>query len=248
MKCMTTKPTRNYPRSKNWIRTDNWPCIHFGSETNSRIFAKSVWCGIFLAFDKEIDSERSAEELEQLRLDILEKIKTIESTQDYPATVTALCNWCLYRDACPMWKHQAALEVKPENEYLNDPGLKLVDEYVRFKEEWDVHKKEADAKLDKLKTALIAFCEREDLSAVAGTEKKIVLSKSRSLKLPGKNTRERRDMEDFLKKVHDSEVSCLDTFALAKFIQQDLWDEAILTELDRYTSEEISYRLNISNK
>ena len=203
----------------------------------------------FLAFDKEIDSERSAEELEQLRLDILEKIKTIESTQDYPATVTALCNWCLYRDACPMWKHQAALEVKPENEYLNDPGLKLVDEYVRFKEEWDVHKKEADAKLDKLKTALIAFCEREDLSAVAGTEKKIVLSKSRSLKLPGKNTRERRDMEDFLKKVQKySEVSCLDTFALAKFIQQDLWDEAILTELDRYTSEEISYRLNISNK
>ena len=203
----------------------------------------------FLAFDKEMDSERSAEELEQLRLDILGKIKEIESTEEYPATVTALCNWCLYRDVCPMWKHQAALEVKPENEYLNDPGLKLVDEYVRAKEDWDIYKKEADVKLDNLKEALIAFCEREGLSAVAGTEKKVVLSKSRTLKLPGKNTPERREMEGFLKDVQKyREVTCLDTFALAKFIQQGKWDEAILTELDRYTSEETSYRLNISKK
>ncbi|NOR15682.1 MAG: Dna2/Cas4 domain-containing protein [Candidatus Aminicenantes bacterium] len=203
----------------------------------------------FLAFDKEMDSERSAEELEQLRQNILGKIHEIESTEEYPATVTTLCNWCLYRDVCPMWKHEAALEVKPENEYLNDPGLQLVDEYVRIKEELDVHKKEAEATLSELKAALIAFCEQEDLSAVAGTDKKITISRSQMFKLPGKNTPERRELEIYLKNTQKyDEVSCLDTFALAKFLKQGKWDEATRSELSRFTSEETSYRLNISKR
>jgi len=87
----------------------------------------------FLAVDKEMESERSAEELEQLRKEILEKIHEIESTGDFPATVSYLCDWCLYREVCPQWKHEAVLDTLPENEYLNDPGLKLVDEYVKVK-------------------------------------------------------------------------------------------------------------------
>jgi len=148
-----------------------------------------------------------------------------------------------------MWKHEAALESKPENEYLNDPGMKLVDEYVRFKTDLEIHKKEGETALKKLKEALIAFCKQEDIAAVAGTDKKITLTRSQTLKLPGKNTVERGELETFLKNIEKyNEVSSLDTYALSNILLKGLWDEATRGELSRFISEETSYRLQISKR
>lgn len=203
----------------------------------------------FLAFDKELDSERTAEELETLRQEVLEEIHEIEATEDFPATVSSLCDWCLFREVCPEWKHEAALEAKPENEYLTDPGLKLVDEYVRVKEELDLHKKEAESQMDKLREALIAFSQREAVHVVAGTEMKIAVTESQSLRLPGKNTPERRELEAYLKATGKfEEVSALDTYALAKILQSEGWDEHILNELEKYIAQETSYRLSVAKR
>ena len=100
-----------------------------------------------------------------------------------------------------------------------------------------------------MKEALIAFSEREDVSVIAGTEKKITVTGSKILKFPLKNTPERQELEKYLEKTGVyAEVSSLDTYALAKFILNREWDDQMLKELERYTSEEISYRLNISKR
>jgi len=56
----------------------------------------------FLAFDKEMDSYRTEEQLEYLRQDVLAKIKVIAAAKKFPANVSRLCVWCLYKGICPV--------------------------------------------------------------------------------------------------------------------------------------------------
>lgn len=203
----------------------------------------------FLAFDKEMESFRDLEQLEQIRQDTLKKIQEIEEAAEYPASVSRLCDWCLYQEICPMWRHEVELEVKPENEYLNDPGLKLVDEYVRLKEELDAHKMEAAEKLEKLKQALVTFCEKNQVSAVAGTEKKAVVTPYKTWKLPEKNSDQRARMLEVLKELGRSEeVMGFDTHALVKVLQEKKWEDDELEIIKEFVHQEISYRVNISKR
>jgi len=203
----------------------------------------------FLAFDKEMDSYRTKEELENLKEEVLAKIKEIELTKEYPAQVSELCNWCLYKGICPMWKHETQLEEKPRNEYLSDPGLKLVDEYVQTKKAFDEHKTEVEEKLEKLKQALIAFCEKEAVKVVFGTENKVTVKEYEYSKFPGKNTNEREELIEALKNIHRlNEVSELDVHALVRVLKDEEWDEHDLDVLKKFETREKSYRLNISKK
>jgi len=115
----------------------------------------------FLAFDKEMESSRSILELEELKKEVLLQIKKIESAADFPANESALCNWCAFYSICPRFKHLIEVEQKPVNEFLNDSGVKLVNEYVKYKDELDTFTKEHSFILDKLKEALIAFAHKE---------------------------------------------------------------------------------------
>ena len=86
---------------------------------------KLVW--YFLAFDKEMVSERNEEQLLQLKNDVQDIIKKIENCKDFPTTVSNLCDWCGYKTICPAWKHEIELENKTEEEFKDDDGVKLVD-------------------------------------------------------------------------------------------------------------------------
>lgn len=203
----------------------------------------------YVAFDKEMDSHRTEEQLETLRKETLAKIKEIESAEEFPADVSRLCDWCLYKGICPMWKHEGQLEERPENEYLNDPGLKLVDEYVRIKGELDEHRKGADEKLEKLKQALIAFCTKEEVSVIFGSENKITVKEHENVKFPGKNTEEREELIKVLQNVGKlSDVSDLDVYALSRILKNKEWDENQLDLLRKFEIREKTHRLSISKK
>jgi len=209
--------------------------------------ARLVWH--FLAFDKEMDSYRTKEELENLRGEILSQIADIESTEEFPANVTRYCDWCLHKSICPMWKHEVELEEKPENEYLNDPGLKLVDAYVELKEKIDAYRKDAEEELEKLREALIAFCEREEVQVVNGSESKISVKGYETSKLPSKNTKERAELIDTLKKLGRlEEVSSFNTYALTKILEKKEWEKDELDQLVRFWTKEKNYRLTVSKK
>jgi putative RecB family exonuclease len=203
----------------------------------------------FLAFDKEMDSYRTEKELENLRHEILAQIAEIESTQDFPANVSWLCDWCLYKSICPMWKHPVELEEKPANEYLNDPGLKLVDAYVELKEKIDAFRKEEEEKLEKIREALIAFCQREGVQVVAGSENKISVTPYETTRLPNKNTEERTQLIETLKKLGRlEEVSQFNTYALVKVLEKKEWGKDELDQLATFWKSEKNYRLTIRKK
>ena len=203
----------------------------------------------FLAFDKEMDSYRTKEQLDELKKEVLSQISKIEAAKEFPANVSWLCDWCLYRSICPMWSHGAEMEQKPENEYLNDPGLKLVDEYVRIKGELDEHRREADKKLERFKEALIAFCQRERVQVVFGSENKILVKEYESIKLPGKGTAERENLVHILERIGRlEEVSDLNVYALARILDNEDWDKEELEQMNSFWTKEKNYRLTVSKK
>jgi len=201
----------------------------------------------FLAFDKEMESYRTKKQLEGLRKEVMGEIQKIEATEAFPANVTRLCDWCLYREICPEWKHEVELEDKPENEYLQDPGVKLVDEYVKIKSELDNHKKDAEAKMEKLKEALIAFCDREKVSVVFGSANKIAIRPYESVKFPPKNSEERKNLIRLLEDIDKlNEVSDLDIHALTGVLKNKEWETHDLNHLQEFVTRETNYRLAIS--
>lgn len=60
---------------------------------------KLVWH--MLAFNEEVQSERTDFQLEHLKQDILRKISIIEKTNEFPINKTALCKWCVFQEICP---------------------------------------------------------------------------------------------------------------------------------------------------
>ncbi|MEK6963923.1 MAG: PD-(D/E)XK nuclease family protein [Nanoarchaeota archaeon] len=128
---------------------------------------KLVW--YFLAFDKEMISERSEEQLLLLKESTERLIHEIENCVEFPTNVNPLCNWCVYKNMCPAWKHEIALEKKTPEEFKKDDGLKLVDEYTELLEKENILSKEKE----KLRQKLIAYAQQYELEAVWGTEKKV---------------------------------------------------------------------------
>jgi RecB family exonuclease len=80
----------------------------------------------FLSADKEIVLTKTDEQLEKLRNDITGLIDEIESSKEFKPRKSELCDWCEFRSLCPEWGHIAKTESMPPNEYLNEPGVKLV--------------------------------------------------------------------------------------------------------------------------
>ncbi|MBS3114923.1 PD-(D/E)XK nuclease family protein [Candidatus Woesearchaeota archaeon] len=66
-----------------------------------------------LAFNKEITSERTDEQLKELQEEIVEIIQEIEEAtkeKDFPTNPTKLCDYCLYKSECPSFRHLAEIE------------------------------------------------------------------------------------------------------------------------------------------
>jgi len=69
----------------------------FGKDKN----VKLIWH--FLAHKRKIVSERSNEQLAQLKKETLDLIEKIESTKEFHPNKSRLCEWCEYKDICPAW-------------------------------------------------------------------------------------------------------------------------------------------------
>jgi len=203
----------------------------------------------FLAFDKEMDSFRTIPQLEDLRKEVINQIKSIESAKEFPPNETALCNWCAYQSICPLFKHEIELEEKEVNEYLNDSGVKLVNKYVKLKTEQKEYNYEIDEKLEKLKEALIEFCKKEGIEVVIGSDNKISVKEYGSIKFPSKSSVERKELIKLLKKIDKfDEVTDLDIYALARIVKNKEWAEKELKKLEKFETVSNDYRVSVKKK
>jgi len=204
----------------------------------------------YVAFDKEMVSTRTKEQLEDLKNRVTNLIEKIESTTEFLPQESNLCEWCVYPDLCPKRKHLYKVETLPINEYLNDDGVKLVNTYADIsakKKELKDKIDEFDAELDKLKEAIIAYSDKEGISVVRGSNNKLKISEKTKISFPAKGTPERGELEEILRKSKRwDELIELDTNALEKIVNEKSLDQEILDKIQKYLKIENKKQLYLS--
>lgn len=194
---------------------------------------KLVWH--YVAFDLEITSTRTPEQLEQLKQEIRRLINQIEADREFLPRESVLCQWCAFWDYCPLKKHEATLEKLPANEYLSEEGVVLVNKYIDYLSQ----KKEAEAELEKLREAIIEYARKNGLTKVLGSEFHVTLSRQEKLKIPAAGEEKRTLLEELIKKAGLWEkLSTLDRFALERAIRTRQLEPQLLEKLSELVSKE----------
>lgn len=242
--------TNSYLKLQEQLDTDKQLALYAIGVKNRYKDAKKIrlkW--YFLAFDKVFTSDRTNEELKNLRKDTIELIKRIEKEKKFEPKSSRLCDWCEFRSLCPNWAHLYKLEKKDENEYLKDSGLKLVNKYVELSKKKKDFTGEIDIELDKIKEALVKFSKKEGIDVVFGSNNKIKITFSKNFKFPGKGTEERRKLIETLKKLKKfDEIAVIDLHILNKIIKKETWTKEELKIVKKFAEEEESVRFYASKK
>ncbi|RJP34296.1 MAG: PD-(D/E)XK nuclease family protein [Actinobacteria bacterium] len=193
----------------------------------------------YLVFDKELRSVRTEEQLAGLKKDVIALINVIESTEEFEAKESALCEWCDYQDICPKRKHFFAIEALPPREFKEDDGVKLADRYVALKEE----EKRVAEEIEKVKHELGEYAEQMGVENVRGSDAVLSVKKAEKLCFPPAKSPDRALLERVCKDLgRFEEVSTISTPRLSKVVAGCLWGEEELKELEPYiTREEAVY-------
>lgn len=115
----------------------------------------------FLKHGVKLSSHRTREQLKKSEQLFLDTIKLIESGKFEP-TVSPLCDWCGYKNRCPMWKH----EFKELRKIDTDEVNKAINEYVELKSAITITKE----KLGELQEKISQYMDQEGVERVFGDE------------------------------------------------------------------------------
>lgn len=190
-----------------------------------------------LAFDKEVTSERTDEQVQKLQQQVIQRIQEIEACTDYPTHVTNLCNYCVYKSICPAFKHELELEKKSVQEFKDDDGVQLVDEYS----ELDTQEKEITKKKEELKINMIAFAKQKEIDIIYGSNKKASIKPYDKIVYP----ENKEEIIELLKsKGLYEHVSMLNYMRLNSLILK----KEIDTDVIDAVSTETDYRVSLSKR
>jgi len=154
-----------------------------------------------LAFNKEITSERTDEQLKALQQEIIEVIQEIEEAtkeNDFPTNSTKLCDYCLYKSDCPSFKHLAEIEEKPIEEFKEDEGVKFVDEFSEIKAKLSELKKQEE----EFRGKLIEFAKQKQVDMIYGSNTKASVKEFDKIVMP----EDTKDKEAFIQLMKDKGV------------------------------------------
>ncbi len=201
----------------------------------------------YLTFDTEIRSSRTPEQLHQLRQATLELIQKIEADRQFLSKEGPLCDWCDYQGFCPRRKHLIAAGSLPPNEYLNEEGVALVNQYVEMKEKKRLLNEEIDVELAKIEDALYAYALREEVDAVFGSGHVAKIKTEKKEKYPLKGDPTRRLLDDLIKKAGKwMEVSDLNPWMLARIIGRGGWPPSLVKKVKEFSAVEENRSITVS--
>jgi putative RecB family exonuclease len=201
----------------------------------------------YLTFDTEIHSSRTPEQLHQLREATLELIRRIETDRKFLPKESPLCNWCDYQGFCPKRKHLIAVGSLPPNQYLNEEGVVLVNQYVELRERKRLLNEEVDTELAKIEEALYTYAQREELESIFGSDHVAKIKVERKEKYPLKSDPNRKMLDEIVKKAGKwMEVSDLNPWMLARVIGRGIWPLSLVNKVKGFSTVEESRSIMVS--
>lgn len=203
----------------------------------------------YLAYNHTATSQRTLKQLEALKTKIETQIKQIESTKNFETKVSPLCGYCAYKSLCPAWKHQEMLKALPKTQYKKEEGLILADEYAKTYNELKKIEKELDSQLKVLKEKIFEYAKQHEFEVVQGTNCKLKLKIEEKVSLPGKNTEERKFLEDLIQK-HNlwNELSELDIYKVKRYLEEGKFDGKLSKELMKTAKKSETKSITMSKK
>ncbi len=206
----------------------------------------------YVAFDMEMRSTRTPDELRALAEDTMRLIDRIRAETDFAPQESALCGWCSYWDLCPLKKHLVTVAGLPENEWKNEPGVRIVDAYAewwRKKRALEAEKEVVETELEKLKEAAVAFAEKEGVQVIAGSDARLKVTGKDRFVSPSKGTSEREMLERELRTLGLwDEVSTLDTFALEKALADGRWPVETADRIKAFVNREKRWTVTVKEE
>ncbi|MFH0869709.1 MAG: PD-(D/E)XK nuclease family protein [archaeon] len=199
----------------------------------------------YLAFDKELRSERTEEQLKKLKVDSVQMINRIEGAKDFAPVESALCDWCAFRPGCPRFKHLFEVEDKEPEDFLADDGVKLVNEYAGLK----VQEEELQKRIDELQKRIFFFSQQKKIDKLYGSDAKLTVWKKSCVKFPGKTDFNYYEFEKAIKELGlFDRFSMLDKFKLEKSFENIEIDPALMEQLAKFGKKELLQRLYLGKR
>lgn len=193
-------------------------------------YIRLVWH--FLAFDTEMVSSRSEQAISMLRENTIKLVDEIEAAESFPARESFLCNWCQFPGYCPERKHVTLVENLPANEYLQEPGVALVNKYAALKDRERIIGEE----INKVREAIIGYAQQNNMNVLRGNERLVRVRFYRKLKFPSKNDDWRQELDEIIINAGKwMEVSQLDTNVLGKLVENRAWGRDLIEKVMKYS-------------
>ena len=184
----------------------------------------------YLVFDKEMRSKRTPEQLDALKAETLDLIKKVEAANVFPATPSALCNWCGYQDICPKTSHEHKVDSLPAEEYLKDDGVRLTNEYI----EKHQRLKAAEEDFSAVEERVYTYAKKEGLETIKGSDHKLSVKFERAPSFPSKS-KDIEAYEKFVKLLQErgvwGEVAQPNQMLLQSMVKKDVELADVLTDL-----------------
>jgi len=197
---------------------------------------KLIWH--FLKFDKDIVVQKTQEELEELKKNTSTLIKKVGLAKEYKAKISALCNWCEFKGICPEWSHVLKTEKMEPNEYLKDPGVKLVNRYAQLTEEKKEAVKKLDEEIEKVKEAIIEFSKKNNSDTISGSEYLARIRTYPKVTVPAKGEEKRELLEKLIKGYGKwDDVADMSAFNLSRIIADNAWPPELIEQIKNFIEE-----------
>jgi len=202
----------------------------------------------YLVFDKEMRSQRTSEELKQLKAQTIELINQIEKAKkedNLPPRESHLCEWCQFFSICPTKKHFYQVELLPPEDYLKDGGVKLVNGYVNLMQK----RKGLESEKKALEELIYSYVKNEGLQVIRGSDFKLKVKIEEKEKLPTKKSSP-EDWERLERVIKEKgkwdQVSKVDPYLLLDIIKKEAWDKETIGKLKDFLTREEEKRIYTS--
>jgi putative RecB family exonuclease len=167
----------------------------------------------YVAFDQEVRSSRTPEQLAALREQVLAKVLEIEAQTEFPTSSGPLCDWCDYARLCPAKKHLHDLSDAGENEYAAQELADIVDRYAALGDEVSA----LTAEKERLGAEIVRRADEAGLDQVFGAAFSCKVYRFSGASMPGRDDPGRGEVEAILRESGEWErFATLSPVSLAK--------------------------------
>lgn len=143
----------------------------------------------YVRHGKSLTSRRTPEQREALKAEVAALVESIRHDHVHEPRKSALCDWCEYRDLCPLFAHGEAVARMTLEQLKADDGVRLVGELAAVdKQKRELREKLRELERDSkaLEAAIAEFAEARGLTSVAGLDGEAAVTRKEEWKLPTK--------------------------------------------------------------